>query len=235
MSKISIFSFKLAENYAKLPSVVSFLDPVDLIQLTKISDEKRRQEFVVTRYVTKAILKDVYKIKNPKITYNTKGKPKIKGLKVNWTHSENEAVLAVSLDSEIGVDLEIGIKKKSIEKISKTYFHELEYQFIFSSVSEKVQSQRFKQLWALKESFVKALGRKLNKKTVQMYFDIQKKRILRLPTTKAATFFLHTKRPLAICLFTSNKAQIKSYKAHINSGKLKISPQNAERFLVLKD
>jgi phosphopantetheine--protein transferase-like protein len=232
MSKISIFLFKLAEIYAKLPPTISFLDAVDITKFTKISAEKRRQEFLVARYVTKTILKDLYKVKTPTFTYNSKGKPKIKGLKFNWTHSENQGVLVIAQDLELGVDIEITTKSKAIDKISKTFFSQDEYRYIFSAKSEKQQRLRFQKLWSLKEAFVKAWGKKLTKKTIKIYFNLPQNTVTELPTKKVVSFFLHEKKPLSVCAIGQVK-KLDIYAVHMAGKTLKVSTQKAQKFIKL--
>lgn len=100
--------------------------------------------------------------KNTELTYGEHGKPYIvnradtdSDIYFNISHSGDYVVCAVS-DREVGIDIQkIGAAKKNI---AERYFTQNEYMHIMNQPDEKSQNELFYRIWALKESFVKAVG-----------------------------------------------------------------------------
>ncbi|MBS4933159.1 MAG: 4'-phosphopantetheinyl transferase superfamily protein [Clostridiales bacterium] len=94
------------------------------------------------------------------IEYNTYGKPVLKGrnLYFSLSHS-NRWVVCGWNNNEIGVDIE-KISKINID-IAKLLFCETEYKYIISG-GQYEQYKRFMQIWTLKESYIKYVGKGLS-------------------------------------------------------------------------
>ena len=91
---------------------------------------------------------------------NEFGKPRLAGdghVHFNLSHSEQRAVLAISVAAEVGIDLE---RERPIEHVdlAKRYFHPNEVAAITASHDETEQRRAFFLIWTLKEAIVKALG-----------------------------------------------------------------------------
>jgi 4'-phosphopantetheinyl transferase len=74
----------------------------------------------------------------------------------NLSHSGNFAVLAVSVQARIGVDVEVARKRRFMD-IAANYFHVQEFQKL-NDCKEEYRAILFLQYWTLKEAFLKALG-----------------------------------------------------------------------------
>lgn len=77
-------------------------------------------------------------------------------LMFNLTHSENEAVVAIALHAEIGVDIE-KIKADKMNELAERFFSNDEITYL-KSVPDDEQAHVFYQLWTHKEAFIKATG-----------------------------------------------------------------------------
>ncbi len=91
---------------------------------------------------------------------NEFGKPRLKGSwpgDFNLSHSGDRAVLAVSDDSKVGIDLE---RIRPIEHLdlAKRYFHPNEVAAIEAPRDPEAQRRAFFLIWTLKEAVVKAIG-----------------------------------------------------------------------------
>lgn len=93
------------------------------------------------------------------IEYNDYGKPFLKNIQLyfNLSHSNKWVVCGLS-NNEIGVDVE-KIDKINID-IAKSLFCEAEYDYIKSG-KEHERCKRFIQIWTLKESYIKYIGKGL--------------------------------------------------------------------------
>lgn len=87
------------------------------------------------------------------IEYQKKGKPFLKGVFFNISHTENRIVCAISTEGEIGIDVEI---MKSVKLTDfGPWFTENEWMEINNTTTS---IHRFYEYWTRKESIVKALG-----------------------------------------------------------------------------
>ena len=75
----------------------------------------------------------------------------------NLSHSHHVALLAVTRDGPVGIDVERIDPARDVMGIAKRYFHPEEYQQLISQPREK-QAACFYDLWACKEAVVKAQG-----------------------------------------------------------------------------
>lgn len=102
-----------------------------------------------------------FREKDAEFIYGQYGKPYIRenSIYFNLSHSGEYAVCAVS-DREVGID----IQKKGVlkMKVAKRFFTENECNYILGESDGEKAADRFYRLWALKESFVKAVGMGMN-------------------------------------------------------------------------
>ncbi|MCH1928845.1 4'-phosphopantetheinyl transferase superfamily protein [Shewanella sp. A25] len=108
--------------------------------------------------------------------YGKRGKPsltqeqyKLTGLDFNLSHSGDWLLIALTTEPEckdksaflFGVDIERERVKTDIYPILNHYFSPAEINALLALGDEKLQRQRFFDLWALKESYIKATGQGL--------------------------------------------------------------------------
>ena len=87
------------------------------------------------------------------------GKPYLPGgAFFNLSHSGNWVALAVDSRGGVGCDVQIRQDSLKPEIIAKRFFHASEYEAFLSSEGEE-RERVFYRTWALKESYLKALGR----------------------------------------------------------------------------
>lgn len=124
---------------------------------------KDQRRFIVARGILRCLLAE-YLEQDPRsidIVYGLWGKPCLaeeKALHFNLSHSNDYAMYAVTLNYEVGIDIEYIDKKLKIEDIALNIFSasELNYWNNFNS-EDKVNS--FFKFWVCKEAFLKALGK----------------------------------------------------------------------------
>ena len=95
---------------------------------------------------------------------NQYGKPAIandsasaKGLTFNITHAHELAILVVSRDVELGVDVESTRARRFPPDVAKSYFAPDEAADV-TEMSDELQQHRMFEYWTLKESYIKARG-----------------------------------------------------------------------------
>lgn len=156
----------------KVPTLLKQSTYYNLMQ--RISAEKRE---IISRFrkqedgyrtlladvIVRFIVCQTFRIKNGEIhfQYNDFGKPFVKQIPnffFNVSHSGQWVVLATS-DSRVGIDIE-EISPIDIG-IAKRFFSSEEYEDLANKPSE-TQLSYFYDLWTLKESYIKALGKGLS-------------------------------------------------------------------------
>jgi len=124
--------------------------------------EQDRTRFIAARGQLRAILgrylnQDPHKLV---FSYNQYGKPALNKnpLCFNLSHSQGLALYALTLERDVGVDIEFIRPVKQMEAIVKRFFSQKE-QEEFSSIPEADRKRAFFACWTRKEAFIKALGR----------------------------------------------------------------------------
>ncbi|WP_286296609.1 4'-phosphopantetheinyl transferase family protein [Vibrio apostichopi] len=113
--------------------------------------------------------------------YGEKGKPSLiekqqieTGLNFNISHSKEHLLIAVyqreGKQVQLGVDIEHARSSTNIDSIMKHYFSETELTDLLE-LNKEEQRERFFDLWALKESYIKATGKGLATSLRSFSFD----------------------------------------------------------------
>lgn len=74
----------------------------------------------------------------------------------NLSHSENQAIVAITRNADIGVDIEKK-KKENMNELAKRFFSEAEFSYL-NALPPVSRVDVFYQFWAHKEAFIKATG-----------------------------------------------------------------------------
>jgi 4'-phosphopantetheinyl transferase len=125
-----------------------------LERATRYKFKKDTYNFVLGRKLLKKGLENLGMLEHfDKITYQKNGKPILKNVFFNISHTENLVVCAISDEGEIGIDVE---KVKTTELTDfKPWFSKTEWIEIYKTTSP---IDRFFWYWTRKESIIKAMG-----------------------------------------------------------------------------
>jgi 4'-phosphopantetheinyl transferase len=89
------------------------------------------------------------------IRYGAHGKPFVDGLRFNLSHSGARALIALSVECEVGADIELPRERRRTDDIARRFFTPGENGRLFAAVDRKAE---FFRLWCCKEAFLKATG-----------------------------------------------------------------------------
>jgi 4'-phosphopantetheinyl transferase len=169
---------ELAKNEVHVWCAALDQDPtlIEQFHATLTSDEqeraakfyfpKDRQHFIVARGLLRLIL-GRYLDQRPaqlRFTYNAYGKPRLgtaTSLHFNLSHSKGLALLGVSSDRELGIDLEYIRTDFPFEQVAKSVFSVSERN-ILRSLPDALKPEAFFNAWTRKEAYIKALGQGLS-------------------------------------------------------------------------
>ncbi len=126
--------------------------------------EKHRHDSLVTRAFVRDLLSH-YSDRPPqdwRFAKGEKDKPEIIDpplpLRFNLSHTDGLIICAVTLDHDIGADVEHIERNSDILNIANRYFSPIEVKELFSLPDEESKRSRFFDYWTLKESYIKAWG-----------------------------------------------------------------------------
>ena len=165
------------DRYACSNDLANWLHGAEKNRYNRYQSQSQREHFLFGRVLLKSILSQ-YAGCAPadlKFEIDSRGKPLLSSnnplcLSFNLSHSGNRAVVAVSKNHDLGVDLEHMKMERAISKIAQRYFSLSEVKAL-ENLSKATKIQRFYELWTLKESVVKACGDGLSRRLSEVEFS----------------------------------------------------------------
>jgi len=153
------------DNQALLAQYHSMLGDSERTQQQRFHFEKHRHQYLVTRALLRTVLSHYEPSISPaewQFQKNEYGKPFLtnpitKRLKFNLSHTDRLVALAVTLDKEVGVDVENLSRSNSTSEIAERFFSPSETKALLELPSHQ-HRDRFFDLWTLKEAYIKACG-----------------------------------------------------------------------------
>jgi len=152
------------EHHAEYdPDAINFLSSDEQLRLAGMTYPGPAARFLRGRTLMRRVLGG-YLSKNPaevSIIVDAAGKPSVGSvseppLTISLSHAGQETILAVTLESDIGVDLEPLSKAPAAMRIAEEFFAPSEHRSIHGSDGDSAETALM--LWTLKESIVKARG-----------------------------------------------------------------------------
>lgn len=138
------------------------------------------QDFIATRLLVRRALSYYTGQAAAELAFNLspEGKPTLAPhcqprlpLAFNLSHSGSQALLAIGLQPQLGVDIEDGARQPNVLALARRFYHPAETAYIAGQADDQ-QHQAFFRLWTLKEAFFKALGTGLATGMHRARFDL---------------------------------------------------------------
>ena len=134
-------------------------------RVDKFKFSKKRHEYIITRGLLRRVLAQTLDTDphSLQFEYAEHGKPYLterwqdKTVSFNVTHSGNKALVAVTLERNIGVDIELIRTEVEFDKLSNRFFSADESSSL-ETYKKQDLSKAFYACWTGKEAYVKALG-----------------------------------------------------------------------------
>lgn len=124
-----------------------------------------RNRFIAGRSVLRSLLGRYLRISPAKVDfhYTPYGKPEIAGSRIrfNVSHSEDRAIIGLTLDDPLGVDVERLRPVQDCLGLAERFFSDPERSQL-ASLPEELHNEAFLNCWTRKEAFIKALGEGLS-------------------------------------------------------------------------
>ncbi len=144
----------------------SLLNEEESAQQKRFYFEKHRHQYLITRALVRTVLSLYVNEISPEqwqFTKNKYGKPSISNpigtgpLHFNLSHTDKMVALAVTRSQEVGIDVEYLLRSARTVKLAESFFSPFEAEQLLALPPEK-QTDRFFDLWTLKEAYIKACG-----------------------------------------------------------------------------
>jgi 4'-phosphopantetheinyl transferase len=164
IGEVHVWRIELEQPGDLLEKFRSTLEPDELQRASRFYFEKHRSSFVVARGFLRYVLSRYLESKPERLrfSYGDFGKPALdSSLHFNMSHSHGVALLAVTEDRQIGVDVEHIRADFATEDIARRFFSHVEVES-FNRLSTEEQVAAFFRCWTRKEAFIKATGRGLS-------------------------------------------------------------------------
>lgn len=142
----------------------SLLSTDEVLRVERLIDVEKKNNFIASRSQLRHILSSYLSIDPAKIVfqYNQHGKPSLatlhqSAIQFNLSHSGNYGIVAVTLDVNIGVDIESIDDILNFQKLAAQFFCGEEQSLLQQTPSAR-QRRTFYRLWTAKEAQLKLHG-----------------------------------------------------------------------------
>lgn len=159
--EVHVWCVSLARSADQLPHLRELLSPEERERADRYRHRPAREQFIVARTFLRLILSR-YLALDPmriRLTHSNTGKPLLAGggLHFNVSHSHQLALVAVTRQGEIGIDVEHVRAQPAHLEMASRYFTPGEIRAL-QRLPPGAREQAFYHIWTRKEAFLKAIG-----------------------------------------------------------------------------
>ncbi len=157
---IEVWNIRLPDHRNDTALCRSLLSGEELERAAKFFKPADAEGFILGRGLLRRILADCLNTRPSWLEFRRTalGKPFLEesnGLEFNVSHSRDRLLIAVTAGRAVGVDIEFRRSGLAMESIAKRWFAPEEQMFFGAAENP---ADRFFEIWAKKEAYVKALG-----------------------------------------------------------------------------
>ena len=157
------------QDPARLNRFLQWLSPEERAQHQRFRFDKHRHTYLVSHALMRGALSLTTEAEPAQFAFKTNayGKPfveapaKSQTINFNLSHTEGLAAIAISANSEVGVDVENKHRQDMTQTLAEHFFAPEECQAVAQS-SEHERPTKMLEFWTLKESYIKAVGQGLS-------------------------------------------------------------------------
>ncbi|HET6360986.1 MAG TPA: 4'-phosphopantetheinyl transferase superfamily protein [Gemmatimonadota bacterium] len=173
---VHVWDVDLVRSHEEISSLERLLPEGEVRRAARQPLEARRRDLVVSGAALRSILAS-YLEADPRavrFSIDAGGKPRIDAawneapLAFNLSHSRGRALVAVTLEREVGIDLERLRRDLSIDRLASRFFSPREIAAL-RSMPDELRSAAFFACWTRKEAFVKATGAGIFRQSLQSF------------------------------------------------------------------
>jgi len=166
--EIHLWQIDLAPKSDAAARFEACLSPEEITRANSFAHPSLRRRFVAGRGCLRHILGYYLRQEPPNLEfkYEANGKPLITSgparLGFNLSHSRDLAIIALTQEHRIGVDLEFIAPESEIEDIARRFFHVTEFESLMHTPAA-LRRETFFNYWTCKEAYLKGTGAGLSR------------------------------------------------------------------------
>ena len=192
---VHLWWISLDVSEENLQNLISLLSKSEKIKADLFKFPQHQRRYQAVHGILRIILGRYLKIDPTQInfTHSDRGKPYLTddcnsvNLQFNLSHSENRAILGISHDRRIGVDLEKMRPMENAEQLAERFFCASEYALLTQAIPAE-RDKLFFQLWTAKEAYLKATGEGISGGLNQIEIALNPLRFINLPNWYLQSF-----------------------------------------------
>ena len=162
-NQIDVWKIEIPKHYSEENNLLSLLSENEKMRASKFATSALASRYIISQGILRRILANYLSI-NPEAisyTFGTYKKPyledKTSNIQFNLSHSGDMALVAISSEDEVGVDIEI-INEKALEKnLAPSILSPNEFT-AFQRMQKMQQIEAFFSAWTHKEALLKLMG-----------------------------------------------------------------------------
>ena len=162
---VHIWHIQLDQSPQVTTSLTHLLDPQETLRAYRFHFDHDQRHFIVAHGVMRVILGAYCHLPPQMLRFDTNrfGKPYLfhtllsPNLRFNLSHTQDHALLAITIGYEVGVDIEYIKPLSDIDMIAQQYFSHSERESLLT-LADHDKMHAFYTCWSRKEAFIKALG-----------------------------------------------------------------------------
>ena len=178
-----------------LQTFIFLLSESEKIKADRFKFPQHQRRYQAVHGILRIILGRYLKLDPAQInfTHSDRGKPYLTddcnplNLQFNLSHSENMAIVGISRDRRIGVDLEKMRSMENAEQLAQRFFCASEHRLLTQAIPEE-RDKLFFQLWTAKEAYLKATGEGISGGLNQVEIALNPLRFINLPNWYLQSF-----------------------------------------------
>ncbi len=187
-STIHIWHVDLKLTDSEYQQLKNYLNPEEQQRLQRYTHQQAQQQFLATRGRLKQLLAGYIGIAPSDIQFETGryGKPRLAGTTIddglvfNISHSGAMALIAISTNNALGIDIERINTRHNLQGMAQRCFSNQELNN-WNQLTEPHKTTQFYAYWCAKEAFLKATGRGLALGMEHCVVDIEQPCFISLP------------------------------------------------------
>ncbi|AKA18306.1 4'-phosphopantetheinyl transferase superfamily protein [Aeromonas hydrophila] len=162
MISVDLYLLKPANTDAyQLSLLQTLLSPEERQTWQSIGQLVRRQEYLLSRGLLRRLLAERLQCRPDSLQFcsNPHGKPTLRDgrWQFNLSHSGDWLAIALCAAGPLGVDIEMGQRRRQILPLARRFYAQSEYEWLLA-LPEAEQESAFYRLWSRKEAVLKAHG-----------------------------------------------------------------------------
>ena len=185
---IHLWWISLDVTEENLHHLISLLSESEKIKAEWFKFPQHQRRYQAVHGILRIILSRYLNIDPTQInfTHSDRGKPYLTNdcnslnLQFNLSHSENRAIVGISRDRSIGVDLEKMRPMGNAMLLAERFFCPSEYTLLTQAIPEE-RDKLFFQLWTAKEAYLKATGEGISGGLNQVEIALNPLRFINFP------------------------------------------------------